>query len=120
MKRGQVSIKIEAIRHSLAHLLAMAVLKKFPKAKLGIGPTIEHGFYYDFKLPKPVSDADLKEFEQTMRDLIAQKLDFTGEKATPAKARTLFKDQPFKLDLIKEFVREKKQLTVYQTDNFLD
>ena len=80
MKQIQKDSAIDAIRHSLAHLLAMAVLKKFPKAKLGIGPTIEHGFYYDFKLPKPVSDADLKEFEQTMRDLIAQKLDFTGRK----------------------------------------
>ncbi|MEK7090576.1 MAG: threonine--tRNA ligase, partial [Patescibacteria group bacterium] len=54
---------IDNIRHSLAHLLAMAVLKKFPKAKLGIGPTIENGFYYDFKLPKPIGPEDLKEFE---------------------------------------------------------
>ena len=72
--------QIEEIRHSLAHLLAMAVLKKFPKAKLGIGPTIEHGFYYDFKLPRPISEADLAQFEQTMRELIAAKLDFKGKK----------------------------------------
>ncbi len=103
------------MRHSLAHLLAMAVLKKFPKAKLGIGPAIEHGFYYDFKLPKPVGEVELKELEETMRELIAAKLDFKGQKVTPAKARALFKDQPFKLDLIKEFVKEKKQLTVYYT-----
>src|SRR3989344_3543761 len=106
---------IENIRHSLAHLLAMAVLKKFPQAKLGIGPTIENGFYYDFKLPKPIGDADLKELEQTMRELVAKNLEFTGEKVTPAKARAIFKGQPFKLDLIKNFVKEKKQLTVYRT-----
>ena len=116
VNRAELS-SLDAIRHSLAHLLAMAVLKKFPKAKLGIGPTIESGFYYDFKLPKPISDADLKEFEQAMRDLITQKLAFKGEKVTPAKAKKLFKSQPFKLDLIKEFVKGKKQLTVYRTGN---
>ncbi|MDP3727240.1 MAG: threonine--tRNA ligase, partial [bacterium] len=108
-------ITIESVRHSLAHLLAMAVLKKFPTAKLGIGPTIEHGFYYDFKLPRPISEADLGPLEATMRELIAARLDFKGQKVTPAKARTLFKGQPFKLDLAKEFVKEKKQLTVYTT-----
>ena len=58
--------KIENIRHSLAHLLAAAVLKKFPKAKLGIGPIIEDGFYYDFLLPRPLTPEDLKEFEKTL------------------------------------------------------
>lgn len=113
--------KIENIRHSLAHLLAMAVLKKFPKAKLGIGPVIEHGFYYDFKLPAPLHDEDLPELEKTMRELIAQNLAFIGEKITPQKARGLFAGQPFKLDLIKDFVKEKRQLTAYRTgDSFVD
>ena len=93
----------------------MAVLKKFPKAKLGIGPVIEHGFYYDFKLPKPIKDEDLPGLETTIREIIAQNLAFTGEKITPQKARSLFADQPFKLDIIKEFVKEKKQLTAYRT-----
>ncbi len=106
---------IDSIRHSLAHLLAMAVLKKFPEAKLGIGPVIENGFYYDFQLPKSINEDDLREFEQTMRGLIAQNLAFRGEKITPAKARALFKNQPFKLDLIKEFAKEKKPLTIYHT-----
>ena len=61
--------KLDAIRHSLSHLLA-AVLEKFPKAKLGIGPTIENGFYYDFLLPRALTPDDLKEFEKTMRELI--------------------------------------------------
>ena len=110
--------QIEEIRHSLAHLLAMAVLKKFPKAKLGIGPTIEHGFYYDIQpnaKGQTLRTEDLPELERTMRELVTAKLDFKGEKVTPAKARSLFKNQPFKLDLIEEFVKEKKQLTVYRT-----
>lgn len=115
MKPHSQQLNIENVRHSLAHLLAMAVLKKFPSAKLGIGPTIENGFYYDFKLPKPISEADLREFEATMRELIGRNLELKGQKVTPAKARSIFKGQPFKLDLIKEFVKEKKQLTVYKT-----
>lgn len=108
-------IAIENIRHSLAHLLAAAVLKKFPKAKLGIGPTIENGFYYDFLLPRTLTPDDLKEFEKTMRELIAQKLLFSGKKLTTASAKKLFRGQPFKLDLIKEFAKDKKPLTAYIT-----
>lgn len=107
--------KIEAIRHSLAHLLAAAVLKKFPNAKLGIGPVIENGFYYDFLLPRTLTPEDLHELERAMRELIREKLPFRGKKVTPAEAKKLFKDQPFKLDLIKEFVKNKLPLTVYET-----
>lgn len=106
---------LENIRHSLAHLLAAAVLRKFPNAKLGIGPVIEDGFYYDFKLPRSLTPEDLKEFEKTMRDLIRQKLTFSGQKVKAAEAKRIFKNQPFKLDLIKEFIKEKKELTVYKT-----
>jgi len=105
--------KIEAIRHSLAHLLAAAVLEVFPKAKLGIGPVIENGFYYDFQLPRPLQPDELKKLEKRMRQLIKKQLPFTGKKVTPAQAKKLFKDQPFKLDLIKEFAKDKKQLTTY-------
>lgn len=108
---------IDGIRHSLAHLLAAAVLKKFPKAKLGIGPVIENGFYYDFKLPRPLAPEDLKELEKTMREYIAMNLPITGKKVTPAVAKRVFKDQPFKLDLIKDFSKEKKDLTTYATGN---
>lgn len=121
---------LDGIRHSLAHLLAAAALEKYPRAKLGIGPTIEHGFYYDILFANGhkssresarITDADLPEIEKIMRRLITQKLPFSGRKVTTAEAKKLFKDQPFKLDLIKEFVKEKKGLTVYKTgDIFLD
>ena len=96
-------------------------MKKFPKAKLGVGPTVESGFYYDFLLPRPLGEEELKELEGEMRKLIGQKLPFKGEEVTPLKARKIFKDQPFKLELIKDFVKEKKKLTIYRTgEAFLD
>lgn len=106
---------LENIRHSLAHLLATAVLKKFPDAKLGIGPTIENGFYYDFLLPRTLAPEDLKEFEKTMRELTKQNLVFEGKKVSAVEAKKIFRNQPFKLDLIKEFAKEEKQLTIYET-----
>jgi threonyl-tRNA synthetase len=106
---------LDAIRHSLAHLLAAAVLKEFPDAKLGIGPTIDTGFYYDFELPRSLAPADLKTFEKTMRSLINKKLPFTGEEVSADEARKRFASQPFKLDLINEFAKDGKQLTIYHT-----
>lgn len=122
MSKSENAGDLDAIRHSLAHLLAAAVLKKYPQAKLGIGPVIENGFYYDFLIANGheskdessrIKEEDLKEFEDEMRSTIKAGLPFTGEKITPAKAKTLFKDQPFKLELIKDFVKEKKELTAY-------
>lgn len=130
MKKSQEK-KIESIRHSLAHLLAMTVLKKFPNTKLGIGPVIENGFYYDFDLEADrrgskrgitqITESDLAKIETAMRELIGQKLDFSGEKVTSAEAKKIFKSQPFKLELIKEYTKEGRELTVYKTgDDFID
>ena len=91
-KKSQASL--DEIRHSLAHLLAAAVLQKFPDAKLAIGPTIENGFYYDFELSRSLTPDDLKEFEKAMRKLIGQNLPFTGEEVTPAEAKKLFQKIP--------------------------
>lgn len=111
----------EAIRHSLAHLLAAAVLKKYPNTKLGIGPVIENGFYYDFLLSKPIAPEELKELEKSMRSFVNAHLDFRGEKLTSVKAKALFQKQPFKLELIQEFIKAKQSLTMYRTgDIFLD
>ena len=113
--------KLDHIRHSLAHLLAAAVLKEFPDAKLGIGPTVENGFYYDFLLPRAIAPDDLKTLEKTMRTFVNKKLAFTGREVSPAEAKKLFAEQPFKLDLINDFSAEDKKLTVYETgDVFMD
>src|SRR3989344_8664214 len=112
---------IDAIRHSLAHLLAAAVLEKLPKTKLGIGPVIENGFYYDFKFEKDPGADILPELEKTMRRMANQHLPFSGKKVTAAEAKKLFKDQPFKVDLINEYAKDGKTLTVYKTgDVFQD
>lgn len=108
-------IKIDNIRHSLAHLLAAAVLKKWPKTKLGIGPTIENGFYYDFLVPQPIATEDLKYLEDEIKNFINKNLIFKGEKVSALQAKKIFKDQPFKLELIKDLIKEKKSISVYKT-----
>ncbi len=109
--------KIEEKRHSLAHLLAIAVLEKFPKAKLGIGPVIEDGFYYDFGLPSPLKNEDLPPIEKRVRELVKQDLKFKKEKITFPAAKKLFSGQPYKLELIEELHNKKSPLTVYKTFN---
>src|SRR3989344_877501 len=115
MQRSEKINSLDAQRHSLAHILAAVVLEKFPSAKLGIGPTIDNGFYYDFQIPKGLTPEDLKDLEKDMRRLVRMNMTFTGKKATPLAAKKAFAKQPFKLDLIKEFVKDKKALTIYDT-----
>ncbi len=114
--------KIEEIRHSLAHLLAMAVLEKDPQAKLAIGPVIDHGFYYDFEFSPDFAPTpnDLKGFEKKMKKLIGGKLPFEGREITPEEARKLFAEQPYKLELIGEFEKDGQTLTSYSSGNFTD
>ncbi len=106
---------IDAIRHSLAHLLAAAVMEKYPKAKLAIGPAIEFGFYYDILFPRPLEEKELKGLEKRMREYISANLPFTGKPVTAAEAKKTFKDQPFKLELIDEFSKAKEKLTIFKT-----
>ena len=65
---------LRAMRHSCSHLLAVAVLELWPKVKLGIGPAIEDGFYYDFEFPKPISDKDLPKIEAKMAEIQKKKI----------------------------------------------
>jgi threonyl-tRNA synthetase len=114
-RKGDSSLELERVRHSLAHLLAAAVLEKFPKAKLGVGPVIEDGFYYDFDLPRALVPEDLSKFESRIEEFIKQGHQFSGKKISAAEGRKIFRDQPFKLELIKDFVKEKRQLSIYKT-----
>ncbi len=99
MKRYQDS-KLYRIRHSTAHVMAQAVLEKFPQAKIAIGPPIEDGFYYDFDLPRPLTDEDLAEIEARMRAIIREGHDFVRKEVSASEARVLFHDQPYKIELI--------------------
>ena len=112
---------LENIRHSLAHLLAYAVQKLYPGVKLGIGPTIENGFYYDFDLPKSITPADLPKIEDLMRQLIKKNLKFEKKLISAKEAKEIFKDQPYKLELIAELVKnDNEKVSIYQTENFID
>lgn len=112
--------KIHNISHSLAHILAMAVLKRDKNAKLGIGPVIENGFYYDFLLSKPIADTDLKDIEKTMKKLISGNLEFAGKKITFEKAEEMFAGEPFKLELIEDLETEKSEPSAYTSGDFTD
>src|SRR3989304_3075853 len=78
---------LDMMRHSTAHIMAEAVLSLFPDAKIGIGPTIEHGFYYDFDLPRPLTPEDLEVVEQKMRERIAQDVPFVRREVSASEAR---------------------------------
>lgn len=97
-------IKLHNLRHSLAHILASAVLEMFPKAQLGVGPVIENGFYYDFLLPRPLTPEDIKVLEKRMRTLVQSKLDFERIEKTSSEAKEFFKNenQSFKVELIND------------------
>ncbi|MFN8375506.1 MAG: threonine--tRNA ligase [Anaerolineae bacterium] len=92
------------IRHSSAHILAEAMLERFPEAHIAIGPPIEDGFYYDFELPRSPTEEDLQWVENRMKEIIREGHAFTGREVTPAEALAQFKDQPFKVELINDLV----------------
>lgn len=101
----KTSPNIEVKRHSLAHILAQAVLDMFPEAKLGIGPAIDNGFYYDFELPRPLIPEDMPILEKKMKHIIKQNQTFTSEMEPVDKAIEFLKSikQPFKVELAEGF-----------------
>ena len=88
------------IRHSAAHIMAEAVLERFPDGKVAIGPPIEDGFYYDFDLPRPLTEEDLAAIEQRMREIIKGKYPFVRREVSADEAKKLFSAQPYKIELI--------------------
>ncbi len=109
---------MEKIRHSLAHIMAAAVQELFPEAKFGIGPAIENGFYYDFDLLKRLTPEDLPKVEKKMKALIKQNINFKKKAISKAEANKLFKNQPYKLELIKELPGET--VSIYENSDFVD
>jgi threonyl-tRNA synthetase len=114
----QAEQKLETMRHSASHVMAEAVQSIFPNVKLGIGPAIENGFYYDFELPKPLTPEDLPVIETRMKEIIKSNSPFNQELIGKAEASVLFKDQPFKLELIKEL--PDSRVSIYRQGNFVD
>lgn len=109
-------MNIEIIRHSLSHVLAAAVQELYPQAKFGMGPNIENGFYYDFQFQSQLTPADLPKIEKKMRELIKKGGAFEKKEISEQEAEKLFKDQPYKLELVNDFT----DLSIYQYGNFTD
>ena len=123
--------KLYKIRHSAAHVMAQAVVELFPEAKYTIGPPIENGFYYDFDLPRPLTPEDLKAIEKRMRKILAGNHDFVKKVVSAEEAREIFKDQPYKLELIDGLesggfdeygnpLEEKPEISLYIHNGFVD
>jgi threonyl-tRNA synthetase len=112
------SSKLEMMRHSASHVMAEAVLSMFPKAKFGIGPAIEDGFYYDFELPRPLTVEDLPAIELKMKEIVAANLPFVGEEKTVREALKLFDGQKYKIELIKDLGGDN--VTIYRQGGFTD
>ncbi len=119
------------IRHSAAHVMAQAIVDMIPDAKYTIGPPIENGFYYDFELPRSLTPDDLNLIEKRMRQIIAGRHGFEKRVISAGEAREIFKDQPYKLELIQgleqggfdeygNHLDEKPEISVYVHDDFVD
>ena len=124
--------RLYRIRHSLAHVMAQAMLERFPEAALAIGPPVDDGFYYDFDLPRPITEDDVKWVEKRMRKIVSQNHDFTRQEISAEDAREMFADQPYKLELIddlqkgrvdengEEIAAPAETISIYTQDTFTD
>ncbi|MBS3163370.1 threonine--tRNA ligase [Candidatus Woesearchaeota archaeon] len=112
-----MSDNIETIRHSISHVLAQAVKSFHPKVKLGIGPAIEDGFYYDFDNLK-ITEEDLKKIEDKMREIIKKNIGIKKVLLTKKEAEKRLAGQKYKLELLKSL--KDKRITFYEQDDFID
>ncbi|MCX8058342.1 MAG: threonine--tRNA ligase [Spirochaetes bacterium] len=124
-KEKKVSEDLQKKRHSLAHIMAYAVKKYFKdsKIKLGIGPAIENGFYYDFDIENPISEKDLKEISKIIKKLLSSNIKFEKKIFNIDEAKEIFrKDQEiYKLELLEELEKEgEKEVSIYYSGEFYD
>ncbi len=108
------------IRHSLAHLLAAAILELYPDTKLTLGPAVDNGFYYDCEFTTPPSETDLSKIENKMREIVKSWKGFEGQEVTPAEARKRFAGNPYKLELIDSIEQKSEKITLYTSGAFTD
>ncbi len=115
-------LKLEEMRHSASHILAQAVLKLYPDTKLGIGPAIDNGFYYDFDFTEPITNEDLPKIEKEMRKIIKQGLPFGRVMMSRDAAKEYLKktDQIYKLELLDELEGDEFSFYVTGENEFAD
>ncbi|MES2668159.1 MAG: threonine--tRNA ligase [Patescibacteria group bacterium] len=113
---------LEEKRHTLAHLLAAAVLERYPHAKPTIGPAVDNGFYYDFDFAggRPVKESDLVEIQQSMEEMLASWDAMSGAEVSEKDARDRFSGNSYKLELIDGIVESGEPITLYTAGGFTD
>ncbi len=122
MKYDYPDSPLYRLRHSAAHLLAQAVLELHPDTKLGVGPPIENGFYYDFDFSKPITEEDLAQIEQKMHEIAERGLDIVRLETSREEARALIEKMgqvPYKLELL-DAIPEGETISFYQQGDFID
>jgi threonyl-tRNA synthetase len=108
------------LRHSGAHILATAVRRLRPEAKIGFGPAIDDGFYYDFEVDKPFTPEDLEAFEAEMAKVVAEQYPFVRAEVTQEEARKVFADDPLKLERLDDFSDPTEIISTYTDGPFVD
>jgi len=111
---------LAVLRHSGAHILATAVRRLRPDAKIGFGPAIDDGFYYDFEVEKPFTPEDLAAFEAEMRKVVAEKYPFVREEVSLDEAKQRFADDPLKLERLADFEGTDEVISTYTDGPFID
>jgi len=121
VKAAEQYSDLDKLRHSCAHVLAQAVKRKFPKAKLGIGPPVDDGFFYDIHFPEPISEDVLKDIEVEMEKIVKANFPFEKKDVTAGEARKIFKekDETFKLEMIDQY-EGKEDISVVVDGEFCD
>ncbi|MCR4952647.1 MAG: threonine--tRNA ligase [Treponema sp.] len=116
-----VNEKLQTVRHSCAHVMAEAILKLYPGTKIAIGPAIDNGFYYDFDFPKDTkfTETDFPAVEKEMRKILAGNHEFVRKEVSKEEALKLFKDEPYKLELINDLPSDAV-ISTYEQDGYLD
>ncbi len=110
---------LEILRHSTAHLMAQAIKSLYPEAKFFVGPVIEDGFYYDFRVDKSLGESDLKEIEKKMKELVKKRYDITKYTITKQEALEKFKDDDLKLEVLKRIPKDA-EIGIYKQGDFED
>ncbi len=112
---------LEILRHSSAHLLAQAIKRLYPDAKLGVGPVIENGFYYDIDTSQAITSEDLPVIEKEMKQLINENIEILRSDVSRAEAQERFAaiEDPYKLELL-EAIPEDEQVSIYEQGDFFD
>lgn len=115
---------LHILRHSSAHVLAQAVLDLYPGSTFAIGPAIQDGFYYDFKVDQPFSPDDLDRIEDRMKEIVAADQAFVRDQVSPDEALEIFEEHPFKREIIANVdtseVSVGEDVTLYRNDGFVD